>query len=1582
MDQNRGFREVAPPDEAEQHAQRSQLTMNKTGKRSYQRACKVALAKGAALYKGRLLTAQALGAHEGQFASPAKAERRSFQPKRQIHHKFDMEVLTWNAGSITSRVWNEILALLATTEYKNIKIVFLQESHWQQDQVYSSGPWSVLTCGSTSRHKAGLVVLVHSSLAPLSEIRSTSIVPGHLQHVMIPWQRSRIHLLNLYQHVWDSKLSKTENRGRRKDVMTQLENRIQRVPQRDFLIVAGDFNAHAVTERPHIGPSVPHRVRFANADVKTLPSLCKSCGLTALNTWASGHRSTYANSDGTYSSQIDFLLVRLHDARRRSKEAYSDKNFPVAAYRDGSKHFPVRATLFIPPYSPTPSKPRPFDATALDASFRRKDDNWQAYSHRLTEAVVRTMQVRPSWQELDEVMVSVSAEHYPPPRKSQPVAGPIHQEYWKKVRQIQAHKRAGTEHNSECQKLVEDIKEEARTFKKQQKQRKLEKQEQLLLQAQEDKRQQSHKLAHTLRKLAPWRPVQRVNLRDQAGEPLDTEASLKTMREYSSQIFSKSSPLHSVAAVPRAAITALQVSSQIKTVPVGKAVPSTSAPVSAWKSLGPEAHEHIAGLINSEVSQSEISPYLKDPRIAWIPKPGKPATAMQNLRPIGVISVPGKVLAGAVKTRIAPALQVSSQLQPQFAYIRQRGVRDAIAKACQHLDFAQQLRQEHRRDLHKSQCGARQAQLSGAPTISVDLSKAFDSVNRHELLAALDRLGIDPVTKELVVQLHSETSYNMGTSGLEIQVPTSSGIKQGCKLAPALWSALTLLVMSRMEQKWGPDSKQARDILTVFADDFLLQETFSSFPELQKVLLRLEALFQSLEDVGLEVNPTKSKALLMVQGTQQSIFRKKHTMRKEKQLHIVLPSGHKIPIHHKLTYLGVQLSYGSYKDQTVDYRIAQAQGKFELLRHILCSTKALEASKKLEIWRVYVESSLLHGLVATGITSSGLQKLQSKYSRMLRSIFKQHQHYSHIDTKTLFEQHKVQTPQAVLISQMKNYQDALDACQKYNPDQNIQWYLGLRGRIVALQQELQSMHLDLTEADQEVPCSLCDRKFSSAKGLQQHTLVKHGGQRANQLGPKFQVTVHSCKGLPQCAACNRQLRTMHQLRRHVESGICPQLHELKERAKSCTSSESIAMIYQSSVQEQLKKDPDLLLKKRHVTQHLLTNCSLCGQYIVGHKGVKQHIQKAHPAFWAQSSASILANMRTHKRLLHKKEECRYCRIVVDAPVRHAEQCVVLLQTYAMSAACAKPMELPDLFSADPPISQVRGREASSQEASSTSGIRSHQAPASSQRDAPAEGRPSSVPVTAWSLAYHNPHQLCYAHTVVHILASLASEGILSDPYLRQILTEIDAVGGRSSSVDVRRLRQLRPLLTGWRFRPRQEDASQFLAHIIQRSHVLSADVWEARVQITAPVERISVEDRGGLILFLPDPPDGLSTLQQAISQWAHRGSTYGLLPGVNLVCIQIQRFEHLEKTNRPQVLDTTLELPEFIDNGTTTAVVSFRLYAFIIHLGDDWRSGHYRTGFLREEVAYLADDDRSPRRTTLLSDQICQGSYLAFYVRV
>ena len=165
-----------------------------------------------------------------------------------------------------------------------------------------------------------------------------------------------------------------EKRHRRREVIQQVETRLKNVPLRDFALVAGDFNSHAITDRPYIGPSVPHKPRFATADVTTLPKLCRPRGLTALNTWASGHRGTYSKS---YESQIDFILVRLQDARRNSKAATSDRNFPVATYREGSRHFPVRSQLFIPPYSPPPDKPKHFDTIALDASFRRKDEEWQ-----------------------------------------------------------------------------------------------------------------------------------------------------------------------------------------------------------------------------------------------------------------------------------------------------------------------------------------------------------------------------------------------------------------------------------------------------------------------------------------------------------------------------------------------------------------------------------------------------------------------------------------------------------------------------------------------------------------------------------------------------------------------------------------------------------------------------------------------------------------------------------------------------------------------------------------------------------------------------------------------------------------------------------------------------------------------------------------------------------------------------------------------------------------------------------------------------------------------------------------------------
>ena len=65
--------------------------------------------------------------------------------------------------------------------------------------------------------------------------------------------------------------------------------------------------------------------------------------------------------------------------------------------------------------------------------------------------------------------------------------------------------------------------------------------------------------------------------------------------------------------------------------------------------------------------------------------------------------------------------------------------------------------------------------------------------------------------------------------------------------------------------------------------------------------------------------------------------------------------------------------------------------------------------------------------------------------------------------------------------------------------------------------------------------------------------------------------------------------------------------------------------------------------------------------------------------------------------------------------------------------------------------------------------------------------------------------------------------------------------------------------------------------------------------------RSSVKEKGGLILCLPEPPDGLSTLQQSVTQWTNRGSVFALLPDTRLICLQIQIFDQQIKTY-PQFL--------------------------------------------------------------------------------
>ena len=60
-----------------------------------------------------------------------------------------MTYLSWNAGSLTTGAWEELLSVLKTSAYQSVKIVAIQETHWRGSWQFTKDDWHVVSSGST-----------------------------------------------------------------------------------------------------------------------------------------------------------------------------------------------------------------------------------------------------------------------------------------------------------------------------------------------------------------------------------------------------------------------------------------------------------------------------------------------------------------------------------------------------------------------------------------------------------------------------------------------------------------------------------------------------------------------------------------------------------------------------------------------------------------------------------------------------------------------------------------------------------------------------------------------------------------------------------------------------------------------------------------------------------------------------------------------------------------------------------------------------------------------------------------------------------------------------------------------------------------------------------------------------------------------------------------------------------------------------------------------------------------------------------------------------------------------------------------
>ena len=120
--------------------------------------------------------------------------------------------------------------------------------------------------------------------------------------------------------------------------------------------------------------------------------------------------------------------------------------------------------------------------------------------------------------------------------------------------------------------------------------------------------------------------------------------------------------------------------------------------------------------------------------------------------------------------------------------------------------------------------------------LSVDLSQAFDRINRTKLDRALSEHRVDSNLGSTIAAIHEDAAYQVRNRYNTTKITTIQGIRQGCRLAPALWAIHSSQVLWDLT----PEGSTPMQLpWTLFADDHLGHWTLQTLQDVHRRPLSL-----------------------------------------------------------------------------------------------------------------------------------------------------------------------------------------------------------------------------------------------------------------------------------------------------------------------------------------------------------------------------------------------------------------------------------------------------------------------------------------------------------------------------------------------------------------------------------------------------------------------------------------------------------------------------------------------------------------------------------------------------------------------
>jgi len=200
----------------------------------------------------------------------------------------------------------------------------------------------------------------------------------------------------------------------------------------------------------------------------------------------------------------------------------------------------------------------------------------------------------------------------------------------------------------------------------------------------------------------------------------------------------------------------------------GKAPGPDGVPPELFKSGSPEIISKLTTLYESIWSSETVPQEFKDALIVHIFKRKGDRSVCDDHRGISLFSIPGKILARVIFNRLVKHVSDNNiLLESQCGFRSGRGTMNMIFTARQ----LQEKCREQQRELY---------------VVFVDLTKAFDSVDRTALWEVLLKIGCPPSFVNIIRSFHDGIGMRAAVvenGEMSVDFDVINGIKQGCVLS-------------------------------------------------------------------------------------------------------------------------------------------------------------------------------------------------------------------------------------------------------------------------------------------------------------------------------------------------------------------------------------------------------------------------------------------------------------------------------------------------------------------------------------------------------------------------------------------------------------------------------------------------------------------------------------------------------------------------------------------------------------------------------------------------------------------------------